>query len=133
MCDRRAVGAAPYVSEIERFGHVRPEAQAPLRGARWGLADCQCAFIGHWMNAENTAAVIGSLASIAVNYAGVSAECYHVGLRSFGGGAVSTVVQTVGSHLGHGLRDGPMTGRSQADETNSVSWWKIAGGSMRMR
>src|SRR5208337_1687070 len=34
----------------------------------------RCAFIGHLMNAENTAAVIGSLASIAVNYAGVSVE-----------------------------------------------------------
>src|SRR5271170_122603 len=36
------------------------------------------AFIGHLMNAENSAAVIGSLASIAVNYAGVSLECHHV-------------------------------------------------------
>src|SRR5208337_5650657 len=50
--------------------------KAPVRGAP--LAK-RCAFIGHLMNAENTAAVIGSLAPIAVNYAGVSVECHHVG------------------------------------------------------
>src|SRR5215471_8658435 len=33
----------------------------------------RCAFVGHLMNAENTAAVIGLLASIAADCAGVSA------------------------------------------------------------
>jgi len=73
----------------------------------------RCAFVGHLTNAENTAAVIGLLASTTVNYAGVSADCHHVGSQRFGGGVVSTVVQTVGPHLGREMRDGPTQG---ADE-----------------
>ncbi len=43
------------------------------------------------------------------------------------------LVQTVGPYLGRGLRDMPMTDRSQKAEANSVSRQKYAGGSVRMR
>ena len=37
----------------------------------------RCAFVGHLMNAENAAAVIGLLAFIAVDHAGVSGDMIH--------------------------------------------------------
>ena len=60
--------AALYIDDMRASMSVKkvPGAGSPI--AR------RCAFVGHLRNAENTAAVIGLFASIAVDYAGVSAD-----------------------------------------------------------
>jgi hypothetical protein len=69
-------------------------------------------------NAENTAAVIESLASIAVNYARVSADCHHVGSPRLGSQAVSTLAQTAGAHWRHR----PMTRSTAGVDEQHLSW-----------
>jgi hypothetical protein len=70
------------------------------------------------MKAENTAAVIGSRAFIAVDYAGVSADCHQFDSPRFGGGAVSTL----GRQPGH--ISGEARIRRQAGDTarDGATW-----------
>src|ERR1035441_3612125 len=59
----------------------------------------RCAFVAHLVNAENIAAGIGLVASIAINYAPISANCQHGTYRGsarFDCRAVSALVRTVG-------------------------------------